>query len=91
MALMKIGIDGTCWWNQRGFGRFTRELLPALLAGDAAGQVKPFSGGGIYTGLVAARHAAATISDENGRRTGDRRKLRLGSSLGSCRRFACCS
>jgi flavin-dependent dehydrogenase len=29
-----------------------------LLAGDAAGQVKPFSGGGIYTGLVAARHAA---------------------------------
>ncbi|MBI2912965.1 MAG: NAD(P)/FAD-dependent oxidoreductase [Chloroflexi bacterium] len=31
-----------------------------LLAGDAAGQVKPFSGGGIYTALVAARHAAAT-------------------------------
>jgi digeranylgeranylglycerophospholipid reductase len=32
-----------------------------LLAGDAAGQVKPFSGGGIYTSLVAARHASATI------------------------------
>lgn len=31
-----------------------------LLAGDAAGQVKPFSGGGIYTGLVAARHASDT-------------------------------
>lgn len=31
----------------------------ALLVGDAAGQVKPFSGGGIYTGLVGARHAAA--------------------------------
>jgi geranylgeranyl reductase family protein len=30
-----------------------------LLVGDAAGQVKPFSGGGIYTGLVAARHASA--------------------------------
>ena len=30
-----------------------------LLVGDAAGQVKPFSGGGIYTGLVAARHCAA--------------------------------
>ncbi len=29
-----------------------------LLVGDAAGQVKPFSGGGIYTGLVAGRHAA---------------------------------
>jgi glycosyltransferase involved in cell wall biosynthesis len=27
---MKIGIDATCWWNQRGFGRFTRELLKAI-------------------------------------------------------------
>src|SRR5207244_2671113 len=32
-----------------------------LLVGDAAGQVKPFSGGGIYTGLVAARQAAAAV------------------------------
>ncbi len=32
-----------------------------LLVGDAAGQVKPFSGGGIYTSLVAARHASTTI------------------------------
>ncbi|MEO8457955.1 MAG: geranylgeranyl reductase family protein [Chloroflexota bacterium] len=32
-----------------------------LLVGDAAGQVKPFSGGGIYTSLVAARHASATV------------------------------
>ena len=33
-----------------------------LLVGDAAGQVKPFSGGGIYTGLVAARHAAGAVT-----------------------------
>ncbi|HET9476476.1 MAG TPA: NAD(P)/FAD-dependent oxidoreductase, partial [Dehalococcoidia bacterium] len=33
-----------------------------LLVGDAAGQVKPFSGGGIYTSLVAARHAAETAA-----------------------------
>jgi geranylgeranyl reductase family protein len=33
-----------------------------LLVGDAAGQVKPFSGGGIYTSLVAARHAARTAA-----------------------------
>jgi len=33
-----------------------------LLVGDAAGQVKPFSGGGIYTGLVAARHAASAAA-----------------------------
>jgi len=34
-----------------------------LLVGDAGGQVKPFSGGGIYTSLVAARHAAVTAAD----------------------------
>jgi geranylgeranyl reductase family protein len=34
-----------------------------LLVGDAAGQVKPFSGGGIYTSLVAARHASRAIED----------------------------
>ena len=31
---MNIGIDATCWQNQRGFGRFTRELLTALFAID---------------------------------------------------------
>jgi geranylgeranyl reductase family protein len=30
----------------------------ALIAGDAAGMAKPTSGGGIYTGVRAARHAA---------------------------------
>jgi hypothetical protein len=29
---VNIGIDATCWRNQRGFGRFTRELLTALFA-----------------------------------------------------------
>ncbi|MHC4557838.1 MAG: glycosyltransferase family 4 protein, partial [Planctomycetota bacterium] len=28
---MRIGIDVTCWCNQRGFGRFTRELVTALV------------------------------------------------------------
>jgi glycosyltransferase involved in cell wall biosynthesis len=27
---LNIGIDATCWWNNRGFGRFTREVLTAL-------------------------------------------------------------
>lgn len=31
-----------------------------LLVGDAAGIVKPLSGGGIYTGMVSAKHAAET-------------------------------
>lgn len=29
---MRIGIDASCWWNRRGFGRFTRELVSALVA-----------------------------------------------------------
>lgn len=29
---MRIGIDATCWMNPRGYGRFTRELLPAMAA-----------------------------------------------------------
>ena len=32
VALMRIGIDASCWWNRRGFGRFTRGLLPAMFA-----------------------------------------------------------
>lgn len=28
---MRIGIDATTWWNQRGFGRFTRQLVGAIL------------------------------------------------------------
>lgn len=32
---MKIGVDACCWSNKRGFGRFTRELLEALVAEDA--------------------------------------------------------
>ena len=27
-----VGVDATTWWNDRGFGRFTRELMTALLA-----------------------------------------------------------
>jgi glycosyltransferase involved in cell wall biosynthesis len=31
---MQIGIDATCWSNKRGYGRFTRDLLKALVAVD---------------------------------------------------------
>ncbi|MDQ3710994.1 MAG: glycosyltransferase family 4 protein [Acidobacteriota bacterium] len=31
---MKIGVDACTWNNRRGFGRFTRELLEAVLADD---------------------------------------------------------
>ena len=31
---MRIGVDACCWSNRRGFGRFTRELLEAMVAND---------------------------------------------------------
>jgi len=29
---MRIGVDATCWANGRGYGRYTRHLLPAMVA-----------------------------------------------------------
>ncbi len=29
---MLVGVDATCWANERGYGRFTRELLTAMVA-----------------------------------------------------------
>lgn len=31
---MRVGVDASCWANQRGYGRYTRELLKELLATD---------------------------------------------------------
>jgi len=35
---MRIGVDVSCWSNLRGFGRFTRELLTAILQNDKKNQ-----------------------------------------------------
>jgi glycosyltransferase involved in cell wall biosynthesis len=29
---MRIGVDATCWANSRGYGRFTREMIPVMAA-----------------------------------------------------------
>ncbi len=31
---MKIGVDASCWVNRRGYGRFARELLKAMILAD---------------------------------------------------------
>ena len=31
---MRIAVDASCWLNNRGFGRFTRELISAMLRRD---------------------------------------------------------
>ena len=33
---MRIGFDASCWMNGRGYGRFTRGLLQAMLAANVA-------------------------------------------------------
>ena len=35
---LRIGIDASCWLNRRGFGRFTREIVRALLEVDAVNE-----------------------------------------------------
>ena len=30
-CIMRIGIDATCWAHERGYGRFTRELVTAMV------------------------------------------------------------
>ena len=30
--VVRIGVDATCWANSRGYGRFARELLRAMVA-----------------------------------------------------------
>lgn len=32
--MMRVGIDGGCWANRRGYGRFLRELMEALAGRD---------------------------------------------------------
>lgn len=31
---VNLGIDATCWWNDRWFGRFARGILVACRAGN---------------------------------------------------------
>lgn len=39
---MRIGIDGGCWGNRRGYGRFLREILAALARRDTRNQYVVF-------------------------------------------------
>lgn len=34
-ATLRAGIDGACWTNRRGYGRFLREILPAAVRADS--------------------------------------------------------
>ena len=37
---MRIGVDASCWANDRGYGRFTRQLVTSMIdVGEHTGQL----------------------------------------------------
>src|SRR5260370_18256868 len=76
---MRIGIDGGCWSNRRGYGRFLHELLEALLKLDAGhrytifldrASLRSFSLGGLIEPvLVPTAEGVAEAATAAGRRS----------------------
>lgn len=78
---MRIGIDATCWSNPRGYGRYVRGLLPALLASSSShefilfvdehthiNQQWPMPKGATYV-IVATQEAPTEAASAQGRRS----------------------
>jgi glycosyltransferase involved in cell wall biosynthesis len=75
---MRIGIDGGCLSNRRGFGRFARELLAALARAGSSHEFvvfvdRPSAGvvevpDGFETALVDVREAPSRAASARGRR-----------------------
>ncbi len=65
--LERIGLERKVIALQAGtipFGKLEKSVEDGfMLVGDAAYQVKPLSGGGLYTGLVSADHCADVLVD----------------------------
>ena len=76
---MRIGIDGSCWLNRRGYGRFTRELVTALAARDTGldctlltdfdTSEAPAVPAGVNIVRIGTKHAAARAAAAGGRRS----------------------
>ena len=77
---MKIGVDAVCWANGRGYGRFTRELLPAMVAAAAqdtfvcfldarAAEVFDLKGANVSRVVVALRSSPTTAAAAEGSRS----------------------
>ena len=76
---MKVGIDGGCWTNWRGYGRYTRNLLSALAARgdgneylmflDEAGAREAQVPDGIRVVPVALSQAPGEAASASGRRS----------------------
>ena len=74
---MNIGIDATSWWNNRGFGRFTREILTALFKLDSPDhhfflivdqpldELRPFSNVTVVQVATSRPTTEAAVADSN--------------------------
>ncbi len=74
---LHIGIDATTWANDRGFGRFTRELLTALVARDAGFRYtllfdQPPADGSVPTGVTSISAATTRSLNEASQGTNTR-------------------
>jgi len=77
---MRIGVDATCWANGRGYGRFARELLRAMVAegtehefvcfvDDRAARCFDLAGPRVRTVIVPQSASPTTAASANGSRS----------------------
>jgi len=77
---MRIGVDATCWANARGYGRFARELLRAMVAEGAGHEFVCFvderaarcfdlAGAGVRMVLVPQSASPTTAASADGSRS----------------------
>jgi glycosyltransferase involved in cell wall biosynthesis len=77
---MRIGVDAACWANGRGYGRFTRELLPAMVAeapadtfvcflDERAAEAFDLSGANVRPVVTALRESPTTAASAAGSRS----------------------
>jgi alpha-1,3-rhamnosyl/mannosyltransferase len=77
---MRIGVDATCWANARGYGRFARELLRAMVVqgsshefvcfvDDRAARCFDLSGPGVRMVLVPQSASPTTAASADGSRS----------------------
>ena len=88
---MRIGIDATCWANTRGYGRYTRELVEAMVSEGREHQFLCFldelSAAGFrlsapnLTTVVVDQVKAPTLAASSGSRRSVRDMLRLTSAV----------
>ena len=88
---MRIGIDATCWANERGYGRFTRELVGAMVPQASAHEFVCFlddrSAGCFHiaspnvTRRVVSQNVSPTVAASSGSRRSIGDMLRLGNAV----------